>query len=278
MIESIYQCENISDFWSWVLISKTKKPMSIKSLSRKLKYSSDRTIGMVIQGKRKISFEIVERLSHYFNFTDKEKLYLLTLARKSRNSDNLNEVALQDNILRKLRPKNTPLIKINSDDLKYMTRWFYFPLIELIKLADHKATPPHLTHYLEGALSLNEVSAALETLEKMRVISKDENGVYHCLEKFYFNTSIDIPSLYIQVAHIDFLKRAIFAIKEQSVLDREFIAKTLTIDKAKLNLFKKRIREFLEELSDELVDETPSSSSAVYQLNLQFFKQGEIKN
>ncbi|MCB0415759.1 MAG: DUF4423 domain-containing protein, partial [Bdellovibrionales bacterium] len=251
----------------------SKKPKtSLRSLSKQLGYSSDRSLGMVVKGQRMMSEKMKEKITQHFNFTPKEITYLTLLVKKEKSS-NPKEIQKICELLEMNKPGSENYVSLSNQEMRQMTKWYFFVIIELIEVLKENATLASIIESLEGDVSEQDIEICLATLEKLKYIYS-RNNIYIKNIDGFLKSSEDVPSASIQNYHIDVLTRAQLAIESRSVLDREFISKTITIDMKKLPLFKKKIRESFEELSDFIIKESSSNSTQkIYQLSVQFFDQ-----
>jgi uncharacterized protein (TIGR02147 family) len=128
--------------------------------------------------------------------------------------------------------------------------------------------------FLRTRISEAELQATLVGLLNGGFLKADGEGFYRLLEdEEYVQTSSDIPSEAIRAIHRAQLARALEALDTESVLDREFIAKTLVVSKTRLPTVKRLIREKLEELAGEIALAEPGEDAVVSQLNVQFYLQ-----
>ena len=78
----IFQCERLQQLWPLMLRKDSNRKLSIKMLSSKLNYASDRSLGMVIKGQRTPSQDMIDRISRYLKLNELEHLYLINLVKK----------------------------------------------------------------------------------------------------------------------------------------------------------------------------------------------------
>jgi uncharacterized protein (TIGR02147 family) len=250
------------------------RPLSIRQLSQKLGYSSDRALGMVLQGKRPMSHDMLERVRKWARLTKKESEFLHLLARRERKAKaGLVDSEIENEILR-LRQRSHREKKISGHDLEALTPWFAFALLEALKFFAAPVRAEDLAKKLRGDVALEDVVTCLKGLAELGFLVK-ENELYsrRLSADEHLVTPIDVPSKLARLTHRRQLQRAAEALEEQSVLEREFCAKTFVIAASQVDKMKKRIRELAEELESEFIQNTPSSEARAVQLNLQFYLQ-----
>jgi uncharacterized protein (TIGR02147 family) len=281
MRSEIFDCNSSQDFLQLALRLKRKRPISIRELSRKLQYSSDRAFGMALQGTRPISSEMLERLCEYLKLTPKEKAFVQLLAKRERavkqssQSDHLIKIETEIGQLKGFKERYQ---KIDEAMLAQLEQWFHFPLVRLLRTKKKPMTLAQVSISFEGRFDTKELSQALLNLVNIGILRQLPDGRFEALgENRYLLSSSDVPSMSIRRGHKNQLKRAQAAIDEQSVHEREFISKTLVIPADKIEVYKKRLREVMEQLSEEfLAPDQFEGETAIYQLAVQFFRQAKI--
>lgn len=238
-----------------------QSPLSIRQLSQKLGYASDRGVGMTLKGQRAMSFEMQARLVKFLKLTSKEQLHLQGLMRKN-----------EDTPLKGAPKCKTTLLP--AEKLHPFVRPYALAILELLRVADRPLRASVIQKKLKQKTDLKELTLQLETLEHSGLIKKDDQGAVRALgEDEYVCSSLETPSNVIRQIHRAQLMRASEVLEEQPLSDREFISKTLSIPKDRLPEIKRRIRECIEELSDEIEGGDNLDESLCIQLNLQFFRQ-----
>lgn len=257
------------------MMKRRGRALSIRQFSRKLGYASDRTIGMVVQGQRDLSPELIRRLVKYaqLSLRDKEFLSLLALRQRLHKAGKpTKEVEAQ---IQSFRGKETKSRPVRPLHLEKIAKWYAFPLVEILRQFQEPLHIEEISKRLRGAVPFGELKETLKSLNELGFIKQDAKGWFRNLaENEYITTPVDIPSATVRALHKEQLKRAMETLEEQSVTEREFIANTLTVSSSKIPLLKKRIREVMDELSDEFVA-TDSEDAVATQINIQLYQQSK---
>lgn len=239
------------------------KNSSIRKLSRKLGYASDRGIGMVAKGQRPMSVEMQERLGKFLKLTSKEQLHLQKLVRVEKSP-----LAVEP------EPKKPTNTLVSNESLHPLIPAYSLVILEILRTSPTELSVQELSEVLLQKVSDQELQLSLNSLANAGLIKSEGRDFFRSLRPDeYVESSQDVPSKTIREIHRAQLKRAAETLDEQSVLDREFIAKTLTVPKSKLPQFKRLLREKIEELASEIGQESADADSVVAQLNLQFYLQ-----
>lgn len=244
-----------------------QQPMSIRQLSGKLGYSSDRTVGMVLKGQRQMSPEMQARIVEILKLTPKEQLHLQKLIRCEREGQPVVAAPL---------PAQTQVTQLSADRLHPLIPAYSLVVLEILRVEKRALSTLELQSRLRDKVELAELEKCLENLKDAGLLKSDEAGFFRTLgENEYVTTSLDIPSSVIREIHRRQLTRAQDVLEEQSTADREFIAKTYTVPTARLPEIKRLIRQKIEEMAEETALGAENEPTSVVQLNLQFYLQSK---
>jgi uncharacterized protein (TIGR02147 family) len=273
-MQTIIGTSSVKDALQALMKTRSGRALSIREFSRFSGYASDRAIGMVLTGQRDLSPAMQERIAKVTKLSPKEAEYLRLLARRERDRKRGVETAEIDDRLKRFQLKGRAR-KVSAPQTEGLIAWYAFALIELLKSgpADLKSLLPQLRGQVPG----KDVEATLKALVDLGFIGKNEDGTYRSLDEGeYLETPVDIPSATSRAIHRAQLQRAIEVLEEQSVLEREFLAKTYMISHKRLTEFKARAREVMDELAVEFVGEN-EADLVVVQTNLQLYQQSRPK-
>lgn len=253
------------------------KPISIRQLSRKLGYASDRTVGMVVQGQRDMAPAMLRKLGEFAKFSAQENEFVRLLAERDRLRRRGEDGSAVDALLGEFRKKSGTSIKVQPQDLSELSAWFAFPVIEVLGMLDGQADARAIRAQLRGEIALKDLKKTLAALVAAGFI-KSERGVYSRIlrKDEYVGSAPDIPSVTIRAIHRKQLERAMATLEEQSVGEREFISKTLIVPRARLPELKKKLREVLDEVGAQFIA-PEAADGVVVQLNSQLYQQSRCR-
>ncbi len=273
---TIFSFNTVGEFLeSFRQAKNTNRKLSFAEISKRLNYSSERTVGMVYSGKRPVSREMQRRIERYLNMTPKEVSYLDALIEKARLEARAKDTTNVDKKIKHLRPRPNSYQVLSEDTLIQMAKWYFVVIKNIVGTSKKGVSKSEILERIDGGISASEMEAALQVLLDLKFIKQVE-GAYLLTSNKYFTTRFDVPSKSVREAHKQMIARAEKAIDEQSLLDREFITKTLIVSADKIAQAKERIRSFTEELSDDLISD-PGDDASVYQFSVQFFRQAKSK-
>lgn len=256
-----------TQFLEAALLRLKPKP-SIRKLSKELGFSSDRTIGMILNKRRPMSQTVEIRLAKHLKLNNSERLHLNALAIRSRGV----EVQLE------AKPKNWKATerRLQGEELHPLIPNYALAVVDILWLAGKSLSAQEIQQRLREFVELPELQLTLLNLVRGGFLKDEDSRHFRALRDDEFvGTSNDIPSEAIRMIHRQQLERAIRALSAESVLDREFVAKTLVVSKSKVESIKRLLRQKLEEVAEEVQLQKPENDAAVAQLNLQFYLQSK---
>ncbi len=162
---------------------------------------------------------------------------------------------------------------LKEDELKTITDWYYFPILELLVIKNFDFTPSTVSRAL--GISIVEAKDAIERLNRLGLICKNENGKWIDLTAGFISTiSEDLTSTARRHQQKELLKKSIEALESIPVDKRSHTSSTLAINSKDVPKAKKLLDKFRRELS-ELLAETQEADQ-IYTLLLNFFPNTHI--
>jgi uncharacterized protein (TIGR02147 family) len=258
-MKPIYGFSRSTDFFA----ARFRGKGSLSVHAKRLGYASPRLLEMVCQGTRLASDDFLFRAKNYLKLTDQEFLFLGLLVRRDRKPNplldeeiaNFSRLALDQELL------DEKVFKMVSD-------WQHLVLKQFFR-SPRKISAAKIAQALRGKLSVPQVQKTLQTLTQLGVIQLDpESGEIRPTQNKGFFSQADVPSTAVRSHHRQMMARAVEAMEELPVLEREITAMTLSFNPANYSKVKNEIREFKNRIDARYGEER---ADAVYQLNIQFF-------
>ena len=160
--------------------------------------------------------------------------------------------------------------RIEGDLFKYLSHWYNPAVRELAAREDFQENPKWIATQLRPKISTAEAGAALDLLLSLGLLVRDQqSGKIARGEPTLTTEHQTVRSLAVTNFHRQMLERASASIEEIPPSERDLAALTVCVGPATAALVKERIHKFREELT-QLCD-ADTSSSIVYQLNIQWF-------
>ena len=244
------------------------KKKSLVKLAKSLGYSSPSLISMVMNGKRAPSEDLCESLLDSWGLSLKEREYfrlLVSLDRKRRAGDDPAEIIER---IRRL-VGNRAVYVFPEQEFSLIREWHFLVIKLLVESPGFREDPDWISKMLRKRITPAQAAHALERLEEMGAIQRDPETQKLRPVSADTETTHDIPSSAIRIHQKGMINRALEAIDDRPVEERQFNTLTFHVDPVRLPEAKKHILEFMRWVHSEFAN--PGGDS-IFQLNLQFFE------
>ena len=239
---------------------------SLRAFARDLEISPQ-VLSSVLSGKKNISSEVALELAQRLKLSDEERSYFYDLVELSQaKTQNLREI-IQYRLSR--YEQNKSYRTIQEDVFKIIADWHHAAILELTETDDFKNDPQWISTRL--GITPQEARLAVERLLLMELL--EVKGKTLKKSDFNFATHYDVPSAALRKSHSQLLEKAISAIEEQSVGQREYGTMIMAIDPKKLPEAKKKIRKFRKDLSQYLES---GDRTEIYAISTQLFSLSKL--
>lgn len=242
---------------------------SLRAFARDLELSSAR-LSEVLSKKKGLSREAADQLTTKLKLNPIEAEYFCDLVEVAHaRSPVAREAAIAR--IRAFSPMDS-VKNLEMDSFKIVSDWQHFAILGLMHLKEFKSDPSWMGDRL--GISHDTVLECLARMIRVQMV-KYENGAYKPF-KDYVAGPDGIPSEAVRKLHKQLLEKAIVSLETQSVDERDMSSMIIPTSKKKLELAKKRIRDFRVRLNRELSE--GSDLDEVYCLSIGFFDLGRRRN
>jgi len=222
---------------------------------------------MILRGERRLQVDLIAQIAESLKLDREEQNYLQVLTLYS-NASSPAEKQLYSDLLKKLSPTKD-FSTLTLDRFRIIADWHHFAIYEMVDLKDFEDDAHWIAKRLGDQITPTMVSDAIERLLRLELLARSSNGRLRKSNQSQIFTTTDVPNDALKKFHGQMLEKAIQALKDQNVKERDISSNTMAIDVSKLPEAKKAIRKFQNKIA-ELCEST--SGDEVYQLNVQFFK------
>ncbi len=239
---------------------------SYRYFSRKAGYTSPNFLKLVIEGKRNLSNDSVERFGKALKLTESQQLFFADLVAFDQaqtpqdKNDAFERVAARKRFRRARR--------LDSALFTYLSHWYYPAIREMAARADFQEDPKWIAAELIPPIKPAQAKRALKLLLELGMLVRNEDGRLD-RGQVSLTTGHEVRSLAIGNYHRQMLQRAADSIELVPSHQRDISALTVCISPQRIAQFKERIHAFRETLLD--LGDSDEDPSCVYQLNIQFF-------
>ncbi len=266
----LYSHSDFKSFLSTVLkefSSLRSSKVGLNTLARILRYRSPRTIGMVLNGDRLPSPQMILRLSKWLELTPEEHHFLLLLVERERQLRRKLPTQTIDDLLEQARPKSMPRHTLDEEQLHVFANWYFTVIHQLLGTPKVSPSFSELSKKLRNKVTPKEIESTIQLLVNLGMAEKTESGFRLLVP--HLDTVRGVPSRERRKSMSEMFQRGIEAIEEQPPEEREMFALTLRIDKKRLGEAKEYVHRLLDDFDARFSDD---KSTDVYQFNTQFFR------
>jgi uncharacterized protein (TIGR02147 family) len=249
---------------------RVNRHFSYRFISQHLNLKSSAFMNRVLKGKKKLPEQLVPKIADLFKLDDKEKDYLSTLVKFNNCINTVDREALFKKLEGYVKKENAR--ELQPGQYRLFTQWYFVAIREFLRITSFKNDYHSLAASFHPKLKNKEARAAVETLEKIGLITRGADGVFRPLEAQVTTGDIWeselIKNLQIQFAEMG--KNAIVAVPKhkRDISNLTFCASEATM---------RKISDDIAALRLKILDYADNDSAAdtVYQCNLQLFPIGQ---
>ena len=265
---SVFEYVEPREYLSQVLVTKqkTNPRFSLRAWSKQIGFSSPSLLSMVLKGQRRLKPAQAVKVRKVLELKDQEARYFDFLVLYS-NASSLEEKEFYTQVLKTLKPDSN-FSTLELDKFRLISDWYHMVILEMVKLKDFKDDPLWISKKLEGHITSSQIKDAIERLIRLNLLTKNKKGRLERVHK-RLSTPTDFPHEGIKKFHHQMIQKALTALEDQDIHERDITANSMTTSLEKIPEAKKRIRDFRQNLAKFL--DTPNGD-CTYQLNAQLFR------
>lgn len=246
-----------------------KKGFSQRSILKQMGITSTGFLANVISGRNNLTLAQTESLAEILGLKKKEKEYFEALVlftqAKTIEEKNLHFEQM-------IKVHKSKFRKLSKDQMSLFSNWHYAVVREIIALTKFTGDFKALAKMVRPKISETQAKKAVEELEKIELIKKDSDGIYH-QHKGTVTTGDEVKSLHVSNFLLETMKKAQLSMDNTEPSERDISALTLKLSESKMKEIKSEIRMFRKKLLQ--MAEQDSNKDRVYQCNINFFPVSE---
>lgn len=243
----------------------TKNPAySLRAMAKVLGIQPSH-LSAVQNGLKNLSPESAAKIAAKLGLTREENDYFCLLVQY----ESTKEPELKATYLARLRELNNrdEVKDLSVDAFKAIADWYHIPILEMTTLTGFKFTAAGIAKRL-GISSL-EAQVAIERLERLELIEKDEKGQYRKTHHFGLFQSPH-ASQALRHFHKQMLTKAAEAIDEQAIPERYIGSQTFSINTADVAEARTMLADFQQKLATHF--DRAERRNETYFLGMQLFR------
>jgi uncharacterized protein (TIGR02147 family) len=240
--------------------------LSYRLLSEKGGFKSPNFIKLVAQGQRNLSKDGVYRCAKALGMNKKETEYFENLVFFNQ-SKTLEEKNYYLTRVMRMR-KRVSVKKMELSQYQYYTQWYNPVVRELVTADDFGDDYEKLAAHVVPAITPQQAHKAVQLLEELDFIQKDEHGRYEKTDAFV-STGPQVRSVAVANYHKEMMRLASESIERYPAAQRDITSLTCSVSQETQELIIDKIKRVRMEIM-ELV-EADQEKDRVVQVNFQLF-------
>jgi uncharacterized protein (TIGR02147 family) len=259
----LFTSQNCRDFLGAELVRRirTNASYSQRAFAKQLGVSPGE-LSEVMRGKRKLSLKSALRIAKGLGLSPSETRQLVFLVQKEKSKDWEGAQLIVESFEDELGPSQ----RLSMDSFNVISDWYHFAILSLMECEHFRWDPKWIASKL--GIGTTEVRLGIERLIRVGLL----RSVGNRLEATHADVASPegIPSEAIRNYHQQILRKAIQALEEQSVSEREISGITLAVAKRSLPDFKHDVSQFLDKMGKKYG--SGKKKQEVYQLETALFR------
>ncbi len=255
----VFEYDSIPDFLNAELRRRLRAnpQYSLRSFAQSLKMSPG-ALSEILRERRGLGLKAVPRIARSIGLNESEAKHLLSLAQQSKTQ--LLKGQIEGTGL-----KGKDQGAVPEEVFSLVSEWYHFAILNLLDCEGFRWE----SNWISSRLGISKLQAkmAMELLLKLKLVERKGGRIQGCNSELV--TSSEIPSRAIRNYHRQLLEKAIQALEDQSVEDREISGIGFAVDRAKIASMKKEIIEFQNRI---LTKYSTGKRTDVYFLEMALFK------
>ena len=241
------------------------RAFSFRYFARRAQLPSFNYLKLVMEGKRGLSADYLKRFTKGLKLDLRQAKYFEAMVGMNQAKD---AAVKADYLSRMLETCHRITARqISSDQQSVYHQWYHWVIREMAWLPDFKPDPQWIARRLDKSITSAQAKESLALLKKLGLIQK-EKGRWMPSDRAV-KTSDERVDLFIKKIHVAFIRKALEALLNVSLEEREFGGLTIALPKDKVSLVKEKIKAFRSELNEIL--SSAEGPQEIYQFNMQFY-------
>lgn len=223
---------------------------SFRYLAKRAGLSSPNFLQRVLSGERNIKPTLADKIAVALGLNNSEKQYFCALVDYEDAEGELKQTILENLIKLARRAKS----KYVQDETIHSS-WLNYVLLELARMREPALTLDSATYALKGLATRAQIAEQFEFLVKKSYLVLDDSGCYaNPDESVTFNSLNDARKIFdLQKCHLRYLDLAKLRISD-ALAQREYQGLTIAIPWEHFEVVKKKMRAFIFELNEALLE------------------------
>lgn len=226
---------------------------SFRQFSALCGFKSPNYLQLIMKGERNLSEEMAEGVAQAVGLKLYEKDYFISLVRQenSKTDDQLSQAKKESlAAIKKMISKQIP-----SEQSKVFSSWQHLLVRELVTFKDFEPSGLYISKKLKNVISESEAEDSWALLVRTGFVIQLENGCWIQKDPVIDSGDGAFQEVLINSYHAGTLKKWQALLEKGAIQDHELGVLNIPINKDKIPEFRKRIRQFQDEIIGWLQEE-----------------------
>lgn len=252
-------------------LKENNSAFSYRYFSSRCGYKSPNFLKLVIDGKRNLSEESIEKFISFFKMKKAEAKYFTLLVEFNQAKTSAHKSQLAQEIMRQSTFKR--LHPLGQDHFEYYSKWYYVAVREIFATKQIKLDAKAIAAQLIPKVSEPDVKKAIDTLLRLGLIKK-QNNYYVQVDKL-ITTGDEVSSSAVADYHKNMLSLAADSIDSIKRELRDISSVTVSLSPENVTELKTLIQKFRKNVLE--LSEQDQKKLNVYQVGIQMFPLSQTK-
>ncbi len=248
-------------------LKKARIKVSCRAIAAELGINSAGHVSQMINGTAVITDAILPAFMAIFQITKKNEQEYFALLVRYHQTGPMNE---KRELLKQIAGKSGKRgVKVSRDQYEFYQKWYYAAIRDILDIAPFSGDYKELARMVEPAITPQEARTAIQILERLGMIIRDDAGVYRAVSKI-LEADFAEDSRVVLSGYADaMITQAHHALNHMEPSQRSISWAGFSASEAGFELIRDEIRLFRDRIME--IVEKDTEASRVYHLNIHCF-------
>jgi uncharacterized protein (TIGR02147 family) len=222
--------------------------------AKKADVKSHTLLGMVIRGKRNLSYKTIRAFLKALGLQTKENIYFEKLVLFNQSQSKEDKAQFFDELHSVSSGDGKKLLTELKDYSEFLSHWYVVAIRELAALEDFRPDAAWLVKKLKNKISKRQAQNTWNLLIKLGLVEKNKDGKWKIIHKI-MDFDFGMIDFSIQHFHKEYLERTREAIENESLQERELSSLTISLTQEELEELKQKIKSFRKDINLSYTDD-----------------------
>lgn len=248
-------------------LKKARHKVSCRTIAAELGISSAGHVSQMINGTTVITDSILPKFMAIFQITKKSEQEYFTLLVRYHQTGPMNE---KRELLKQIAGHSGKRgVKVSRDQYEFYQKWYYAAIRDILDITPFSGDYKELARMVEPSITPQEARTAIQILERLGMIIRENSGVYRAASKILDVDFADDSRVVLSGYADAMINQARYALNHMEPSKRSISWAGFSASEAGFELIREEIKLFRERIME--IVEKDDKASRVYHLNIHCF-------